>query len=145
MTLTAVIYWIALPALSVVRWRFLGWREANLAHWRHIQTVERISAFHPNQPLPRGNLNGRVGWKAEIQTETLPACRRYLAINMVSAAQGYTEREALAAVAARSQVMFERAEALAVALARDLERCVPLGMRRTDHPICHLPPDPGWP
>jgi len=28
--------------------------------------------------------------------------------------------------------MFERAEALAAALARDLERCVPLGMRRTD-------------
>ena len=102
--------------------------------------------------------NFRKGWKAEIQTETLggkdegkgggsggPACRRYLALNMVSAAQGYTEREALAAVAARSQVMFERAEALAVALARDLERCVPLGMRRTDHPICHLWPDPGWP
>ncbi|MGO9233542.1 MAG: hypothetical protein ACLP4V_05430, partial [Methylocella sp.] len=69
MTLTAVIYWIALPALSVVRWRFLGWREANLAHWRHIQTVGRISAFHPNQPLPRGNLNGRVGWKADIRSK----------------------------------------------------------------------------
>ena len=33
------IYWIALLALSVVRWRFLGWREAKLAYWRHIQTA----------------------------------------------------------------------------------------------------------
>jgi len=33
------------------------------------------------------------------------------------------DREALAALAARSQAMFECAEAFAAALARDLERC----------------------
>ncbi len=106
---------------------------------------------HDSRGTPReGSVALRVlaqgAWDhAETQGGTPVACRRDLALDLVQAAQGYTEREALAAVAARSQVMFERAEALAVALARDLERCVPLGMRRTDHPICHLPPDPGWP
>jgi hypothetical protein len=36
------------------------------------------------------------------------------------------EREALAAAAARSQAMFERAEASVAALTRDLERCAML-------------------
>jgi hypothetical protein len=41
-------------------------------------------------------------------------------------AKAAREREALVARVARSQVMFERAEAFAAALARDLDRCAAL-------------------
>jgi hypothetical protein len=51
------------------------------------------------------------------------ACGRYLALDMV---KNVREWEALAARVARSRAMFNRAEALAAALRRDLERCAML-------------------
>jgi hypothetical protein len=56
--------------------------------------------------------NFRKGSEADIQTETLPARGRYLALNVVSARKQAREREALAAVAMRSQAIFDRAESL---------------------------------